>query len=127
MRTALYYQEEDTGNNVELSGKYDAEYGQAEYLADQMLFINVFGFECGVSTVGYAPFFFTMTTYVHNINLNIQLFYIILCSFWLPRHEILEFFKNATSVAFHLNFTKGRIILSLLPQVQNILSSSIEC
>ena len=54
VQTTLYYQEKDNGN-VELLGGYRAEYGQAEYLADQML--DIFGLESGVTPVGCtAPF-----------------------------------------------------------------------
>ena len=54
VQTTPYYQEKDNGN-VELLGEYRAEYGPAEYLADQML--DIFELESGVTPVGgTAPF-----------------------------------------------------------------------
>ena len=67
---------------------------------------DVFGLESGVTTEG-PHLFFIMTTYIHSIIRNTQLLYMLLCSYWVFNSDIPEIFHNMTTIAFHLNHTKG--------------------
>ena len=55
---------------------------------------------------GAPPLFFYYDR-IHSIFRNTQLLYMLLCSYWLPNSDIPEIFHNMTSIALHLNHTKG--------------------
>ena len=60
----------------------------------------------GVITEGWA----SLVLYYDQINIivrNTQVLYVLLCSYWLPNSDIPEIFQNMTTIAFHLNHTKG--------------------
>ena len=80
--------------------------GQAEYLEDQIL-ADMFGLENGVTTEGSSSFVL-YCDHINSITGNTQLLYI--CHF-APIGDLvpinLSSFHNTTTIAFHLNYTKG--------------------
>ena len=59
-----------------------------------------------------APSFYIMTLSVHGITRNIQLIYVLRCSYCLPWSDISEISQERTTVAFHSNCNRGHIILT---------------
>ena len=99
----LYYQEEVICM-YSYTGARSVD-GQTECPEDQIL-VDVFGLESGVTTEGWASLVLYYD-HIHSITRNTQLLYMLLCSYWLPNSDIPEIFHNITTIAFHLNYTKG--------------------
>ena len=66
---------------------FRAEYGQVEYLTDQMM-ADILGLESRVTPVGCCSFFFNYHS--HSITKNIQLLFILLYVYWLFRAVLNE-------------------------------------
>ena len=79
--------------------------GQAECHEDQTL-PDVFRLESGVITERWSSLVLYYD-HINSITRSTQLLYMLLCSYWLPNSDIPEIFHNMTTIAFHLNYTKG--------------------
>ena len=66
---------------------------------------DVFGLESGVPTEGWASLVLYYD-HINSITRNTQLLQMSLCSYWLPKSDMPEIFRDMTIISFHLNYTK---------------------